>query len=619
MSIYFARLIQKEAEEAVKALLSAAGPGIGVYDVREKLLAGRDVKSQDKPLRPVFLSEKTIGYVAGADFRAESVARVLSYFAEQELERKRLMSVVLDKNSEIHLITEVSEKMASLRDVEDIALLVVDQATATIESTGASVMLLNEDSGALEIVAAFGKKFAERPVLRIGVGIVGDVMLTAQAEVINDVTADPRFVPGAKVISSLICAPIVFKDRVIGAVNVSSEKPMNYREEDKNLVSVLARQAGIAIENLRYQAAGRESLSVPKPAPEPAPVSKPAPEPAPVAFAGEDFPPPEEGRYDIGIDTRTLNRPAPERDEPAPEPVPAGSGRVASPSGLFFPDSLLACFGHSPEEPLAAGDSCREEMSVIIVDIRSFSEHLGSMDPRQNFRFLNDFIKQIEPVVVRNQGGIVQWVGDGQMALFPDAEGLGADKALEAALMIQKTITDYSKKREDRLQLPVSVGIGVSTGMTSIGILGFDSGLVTTVIGETVTVASRLERFTKRYGIRIGASEQTLRKVSNRGRFLLRDVDMVEVPGIAAPITILDVFNEDPPAVREAKIQCLDLHKKAIELYRAGDFTEAAKLFERQKRFLPFDKVADIYIARCTALSRNPPKGNWNGVTRLTD
>ena len=226
-TINFKRLVQIEAVHVIEDIADTFRSPVLLVDSAKRTLWGDEQAKTLGGEFPVWLAGRILGYVLGAP-QAYCIASLLSHLSQQELEKREAMEKVLDKEAEITLIQEIHSKLGASLDVAEIAMALVDEASSTVESTGASVMLLNEDTGRLEIAAAFGRKMNDRPVLKPGVGIVGDVLLTGIPEVVPDVSRDPRYVPGAYPVCSLICVPIAASGKVIGAINISNQRPVNY-------------------------------------------------------------------------------------------------------------------------------------------------------------------------------------------------------------------------------------------------------------------------------------------------------------------------------------------------------------------------------------------------------
>lgn len=110
-------------------------------------------------------------------------------------------------------------------------------------------MLLNEETGNLEIAAGMGREQAHKVTLGPGQGIAGYVFVSGRAEIVNNAPSDPRFKPGPQKVQSLMCTPLRSKDRVFGVLNMSDRNPVEYTSAELKLLNALASQAASAIEN----------------------------------------------------------------------------------------------------------------------------------------------------------------------------------------------------------------------------------------------------------------------------------------------------------------------------------------------------------------------------------
>ncbi|MBD3560358.1 GAF domain-containing protein, partial [Planktothrix sp. FACHB-1355] len=213
---------------------------------------------------PVELSGETIGWVSGSE-KAAAVAALISYVANKELEKKNLANELIERYREITFLYEISQKISATLDLKEVAKLVIDEARELIQATSGSLMLLNTSTDRLEAIAAFNQECQSKSTLNLGDGIVGNVVMTGRGEIVNDVLSDPRFVPTQEQVSSLICVPLKTKDKVIGAIEISSNTPVAYTAADLKLLTMLASQAGAAIENAllhehQLQESRREAL-----------------------------------------------------------------------------------------------------------------------------------------------------------------------------------------------------------------------------------------------------------------------------------------------------------------------------------------------------------------------
>jgi len=201
---------------------------------------------------PVIVEGDSIAWVSGSGDLG-SVASLLSLLVKREQEKRALGREALSKYREIHLLYRMSERMAERVDLEGVADLVLEEARRAIPATSASVMLLNSESGGLELTAAFGQEQPDKTALRPGEGIAGSVILSGRAELVNNAPSDPRFKPGSSRFNALMCVPLKCKERVRGVINMSHNKDVEYTAADLQLLTALASQAASAIENVILQ------------------------------------------------------------------------------------------------------------------------------------------------------------------------------------------------------------------------------------------------------------------------------------------------------------------------------------------------------------------------------
>ncbi len=197
---------------------------------------------------PVTFSGECLGWVLGNE-KAATVAHLLNYLVNQDAEKRTLATETLEKYKEINLLYTLSGKISACLELTEIANLVLEEAQRMIQADHGSLMLVNEATESLEIVAAFGEGSPPKISLKSGAGIAADVVANQRAEVINDLDQDPRFIKGKRNIYALICVPLVIKNRVFGVINISHTEVIQYTAADLKLMMAIASQAAAAIEN----------------------------------------------------------------------------------------------------------------------------------------------------------------------------------------------------------------------------------------------------------------------------------------------------------------------------------------------------------------------------------
>jgi len=247
-------LTRKEVLPIVNSFIHSVATPVVIQDANGNTILGEDTglgeaTSGSIERKLIEVNEEIIGWVSGKAGDIEPVVNLIAYLATREVEKKGLVADTLARYKEINLFYQLSEKISASLELPIVGQLVIEEARKLIKTTSGSVMLLNKDNVTLEVISAFGQANHTNVHLKPGEGIAGSVFITGRGEIVNDVSSDSRFVPGENPVSSIICAPLKTRDRVIGVVNFSNKDPITYTASDLQLLSALASQAAQAIEN----------------------------------------------------------------------------------------------------------------------------------------------------------------------------------------------------------------------------------------------------------------------------------------------------------------------------------------------------------------------------------
>jgi tetratricopeptide (TPR) repeat protein len=120
-----------------------------------------------------------------------------------------------------------------------------------------------------------------------------------------------------------------------------------------------------------------------------------------------------------------------------------------------------------------------------------------------------------------------------------------------------------------------------------------------TVISDTVNLASRMEGLTKAYGVSLLISHHTFCQLNNANDYNFRVIDRVKVKGKSEAVSVYEVFDADEPEMRQAKLVTKTTFEQALLFYNLGKLDLAASLFEQCLQQNPSDSVARIYQLRC--------------------
>ncbi|MCM8826996.1 MAG: response regulator [Candidatus Omnitrophica bacterium] len=169
----------------------------------------------------------------------------------------RLEREVKEKTKELSLLLEIGREIASSLNLEEVLNTIVEQIANVLEVEICSILLFDEEKEALFIAAAKGlpEEIVKNTRIRKGERISGTIIETRKPILVEDIEKDTRF---GKVTSeryytgSFISVPMIFKDRLIGVINVNNKRSKEvFTGEDLRLMEGIADYAGLAIENAR--------------------------------------------------------------------------------------------------------------------------------------------------------------------------------------------------------------------------------------------------------------------------------------------------------------------------------------------------------------------------------
>lgn len=190
----------------------------------------------------------------------------------------------------------------------------------------------------------------------------------------------------------------------------------------------------------------------------------------------------------------------------------------------------------------------RQEVTVLMADIRRSTELVLQLDTEEMVRLLNEYFAAMTDIVFSYEGTVDKFLGDGVMAVFgaPMVHGEGelddVTRAVQAAVDMQNVFEDLLVSWEKRLGHVLETGLGISvcTGIAVVGNVGSTKRIDHTVIGPVVNLASRLSE--------LATSGQTLLDEETYRRMSLaisaQPLEPVTVKGFSQPVSIYKLMPE---------------------------------------------------------------------------
>lgn len=154
------------------------------------------------------------------------------------------------------LISRLGEAVSLVENLPELCIAILNSIIEFTAAENCSIMLSDPETGSLNILVGKGRDDVgtffngdgtSKTVFARGQGAAGWAAENAQVVCIDDCDADNRFISmksATKEVSSVICAPIVFEDTVMGVLNCSHMKKERFNDTDKRNVALVAEQAG---------------------------------------------------------------------------------------------------------------------------------------------------------------------------------------------------------------------------------------------------------------------------------------------------------------------------------------------------------------------------------------
>jgi class 3 adenylate cyclase len=190
-------------------------------------------------------------------------------------------------------------------------------------------------------------------------------------------------------------------------------------------------------------------------------------------------------------------------------------------------------------------------VTILFSDIESFTTFSEQHSAGQVVAMLNEFFGAIYPAITEQGGVINKFGGDSTLALFgaPIHQPDHARRAVLTGLAMRQAVIDLNARRVAKGQVPIRIGIGISTGEVVVGTVGAAERLEYTTIGDPVNVASRIEGLTRQFeGHDVLISQATLDAMGPHPGLVIQDLGTFEVKGKTSLVHVYSVLRKAPDA-----------------------------------------------------------------------
>jgi class 3 adenylate cyclase len=268
----------------------------------------------------------------------------------------------------------------------------------------------------------------------------------------------------------------------------------------------------------------------------------------------------------------------------------------------FVPIQFMEYLKVSDITQLKLGDSVQHSFTVLFFDIRAFSINSELMSVSENFKFINEVLSVSGPSIRKYNGFVDKYMGDAAMALFPRAID-----GIMAGIEIYRNIVLNKKTRIKVGMDGINIGVGLHTGLVSMGIIGENERLSGTVISKTVNLASRMESLTKQVRAGMLITSATFNNIPDTERtFNYRFIGMVKVAGVNEITGVFDILDALPESVRKRRLKTKLLFESGVRLFHTKRYADAEKRFMETLKEDPSDLCAKICLEETRARIKDP-------------
>jgi adenylate cyclase len=193
------------------------------------------------------------------------------------------------------------------------------------------------------------------------------------------------------------------------------------------------------------------------------------------------------------------------------------------------------------------------EIAILFADLRAFTRLSEARLPYDVVFLLNRYFAAMGRAVEEAGGHLDKFIGDGVMALFGIESGpvIGCRQALQAARLMSIRLVELNQALENDLTEKLRIGIGLHSGPTIVGEIGYGKATSLTAVGDAVNTASRLESASKEYSCELVVSEDLLARAGvDLSAFPRHEIELRGRRQVIAVRTL--VWGRDLPEIEKA-------------------------------------------------------------------
>jgi len=404
--------------------------------------------------------------------------------AKQTDALQKLQDKLDRKNKELDILGKIFIDIHRTLDLDIILHTILDKLEEYF-SFRHSMILLTGKGNFLKVVASHG--YPEKGIgakTEIGKGVIGTAAKRKQIIRLGNINYQLKYIlagedissteneitirlPGLRNPNSQVAIPLVNQEELIGVLSVESDATNIFKEDDEQIISLIANQAAMVIQQVRmYEAELQRFMEIRE-------MNKKL----------TDLAQAQQSTLDLFI-------------KYVPEPVVKKTLREKS--GSIF-------------------EGEQQEVAVMFCDIRDFTPMSENLTPNEVVTVLNIFYAQMNEVIKQQEGVINQFIGDEIFVIFgaPVPVDNCEEKAVLCAIGMIRQLDIINEELQEKLGISIKVGIGINYGPVVTGNMGCENKISYSVTGDTVNTGKRIETLTKEKPNTILISESVYAKTKH--------------------------------------------------------------------------------------------------------
>jgi phosphoserine phosphatase RsbU/P len=182
----------------------------------------------------------------------EMVMRQFGAHVAVAIENARLFEHERQYTSTLETLADIGREFASILNLDELLTRIANLTRRVVDYRTFGILLINDETNELEMKVAvrYGEQ-ATVPRIKVGLGLTGYAALHKEAVLVADVSKDPRYIRLVEDARSELVIPLLLKDRCIGVFDLESPELDAFKKTDQEILTLLASQAAVAIENAR--------------------------------------------------------------------------------------------------------------------------------------------------------------------------------------------------------------------------------------------------------------------------------------------------------------------------------------------------------------------------------